>query len=354
MTQKRILQLDIHNNPVKYATIENIAQIIKDNHRQILGIELPNLKSEIHQASKFITNEARAMEDVVENVGKHKQLKEDISKFKTDLQSLKVRPDSPTYLQNQEASNLLLQEIESQTRELMAAKSQIKEINSKFNMEKEAYDIELKNLEIASKDLERQIARKTNDIEKLKEKYDPEVKSLKRELANVSNENRYLDMYNKTLQENCKKQKTRINITQKFQAPKISDMFLASSVLAHHKKKDTPSGPSEKSMVSNVKSASKLMGLNSQGTIAQNTSEMPEDGKVSAQFEFALKNQQDRIHKAIKEAERKEEKKKRKKNKNRVTSLDSLQAKIQADIKEKIKKLEKDRDLLPLLSINEK
>jgi hypothetical protein len=51
-----------------------------------------------------------------------------------------------------------------------------------------------------------------------------------------------LEQYNKILGEKVKKQKNRIEITQKFQPPKISDMFLASSVLAQHKKKSENQG----------------------------------------------------------------------------------------------------------------
>lgn len=48
----------------------------------------------------------------------------------------------------------------------------------------------------------------------------------------------FMETYNKTLSEKVKQQQRRVTIVQKFQPPKISDMFLASSVLANHLKKD--------------------------------------------------------------------------------------------------------------------
>jgi hypothetical protein len=55
-----------------------------------------------------------------------------------------------------------------------------------------------------------------------------------------------METYNKTLSDKVKQQQRRVTIVQKFQPPKISDMFLASSVLANHLRKQNAQAAKEK------------------------------------------------------------------------------------------------------------
>lgn len=138
-------------------------------------------------------------------------------------------------------------------------------------------------------------------------------------------------MYNDTISRKIKKEKKKASIINRAPNPKISDMFLATSELARHKKKE-PVGDK-----TGHDSRSHANGLESQLHFSQ----VSEDPKIAREYSFALKSQHFRINKMMKENEHKEAAKKKKKRVGREMSAEEL---IKERIKLKIKNLLKDTE----------
>lgn len=75
-----------------------------------------------------------------------------------------------------------------------------------------------------------------------------------------------------------------------------------------------------------------------------------EDQRYAKEYEFALKNQQERIKKLIKETETKEKKKKKKKPQTDDDDDDDdpKAIKMRQEIRKKLKQLEREKNILPL------
>ena len=162
-------------------------------------------------------------------------------------------------------------------------------------------------------------------------------------------------MYNNTVVDKIKKEKQIITIQSNVMAPKVSDVFLATSELAKAKKKqqqqqqESP-GKSKKLLISDKiekppHSSTKLSD--------QSESSQPESEKVNKGLELVLKSRQSRADKLIGDVKKKEEAKEKRKFRRMGSKSDnSKQELMREKINEKISKMFKD-DTSRMEPINE-
>jgi len=190
---------------------------------------------------------------------------------------------------------------------------------------------------------EKRIKNKQEEIEKVRQKYEPDIKILKYELSKLNDEIRFMEMYNNTVVDKIKKEKQIITIQSNVMAPKVSDVFLATSELAKAKKKQQQQ--QQESPEKPPHSSTKLSD--------QSESSQPESEKVNKGLELVLKSRQSRADKLIGDVKKKEEAKEKRKFRRMGSKSDnSKQELMREKINEKISKMFKD-DTSRMEPINE-
>jgi len=158
-----------------------------------------------------------------------------------------------------------------------------------------------------------------------------------------------VELYNETITKKIKKEKKKIALSNHLPNPKISDIFLASSELARHKKKNTDTHD----MTTNQASKSRI------GVILETHSQISlstENSKINKELNFAMRNQQFRIGRVMKENEKgqPQKKKKKKEHKGDGSELDVMKQRIKEKIRNLIKVNESpDNNILGQIADNE-
>jgi len=337
----KITQFNIAYTRVKFNTLEAIEGIVKDNLHKLQFAAVPSLKDEVGKRVKYVEEEKHHMGLVGEFEKKKEEINRDVKRFKETLTDLKGREKSPTYKKKERLVLKLSKDIKEEQPKLEEINAQIREFQTQAQLEKESYmrliEAQLQEVEKA----EKRIVEKQAEIEKLKQKYDPEVKILKYECSKLADEIRFNEMYNQTVVDKIKNEKEIITIQTNIMNPKVSDVFLATSELAKAKKKALETQSPEKPPNS--------------GTKLNSPEEEKESDKISAGMDMIRKTRQNRADKLIEEAKKKQDAKTRRKLRRMASKSDnSKQEQMRLKINEKLSKMFKeDKSRLEPVSENE-
>jgi hypothetical protein len=327
----KITQFNVHHNPVKYNTIETIERIVRDNIRKLTFQTVPKLKNEVARRRVFVEGEKHAVEETMAMERVKGDVKRDVERFKETLTTLKNRSESPTIKRHEKIVVKLGKELKTYTKEQTETLQKVRSFTDEAFIEKESYKNELEGVSIQIAQSTKKVDAKRKELELLSERYEPEIKKLRAELTQLRDENKFMEMYNETVARKIRKEKKKAMIVNRLPNPKISDMFLATSELARHKKKETVTLDK-----TGHESRSHVGGLESQLHFSQ----VSEDAKITKEYNFALKSQHFRINRMMKENEGKAVEKKKKKKNRELTGEDQIKERI----KLKIKKLLKDAE----------
>ncbi len=184
----KITQFNIAYTRVKFNTLEAIDGIVKDNNHKLQFAAVPSLKDEVDKKGKYVEEEKHHMGLVGEFEKKKEEINRDVKRFKETLTDLKGREKSPTSKKKERLVLKLSKDIKEEQPKLEEINAQIREFQTQAQLEKESYmrliEAELQEVEKA----EKRIKAKEEEIERVKQKYEPDIKILKYEISKLADE----------------------------------------------------------------------------------------------------------------------------------------------------------------------